>query len=243
MAYDLSGILTGGAASRADSISGLSPEYRAVLEAMMAAAPPDIASELQIMSGYRSPETQARLWNDALKKYGSESAARKWVAPPGRSRHGMGQAIDWSYGSQAARNWVRENATRFGGEFPLAHEPWHMELAGARNGKAPTTGPAAVVPANAGISLNASPAAPSAPLLGTPTPAVGATGLPGGNPLSSIIGAITGGGNSGGQSEATTITPSSISQDTGSAEAAQAAGLMATLMADRRKRYGLSLMG
>lgn len=246
MAYDLSGILTGGAATRSDSISGLDPEYRAVLEAMMAAAPPDIAKQLNIMSGYRSKELQQQLWNNALKKYGSESAARKWVAPPGRSQHGTGRAIDWKYASPEARQWVRDNAAHFGAVFPLANEPWHMELAGARNGKAPTTGASAAVPAQAGgVTLNSAGAfAPSPDPVPSPVAATGAPAAS--NPLASILGAISGGsqGSSGGGDDASTqITPSSISQDTGSEEAAQAAQLMSVLMADRRKRYGLSLTG
>mgnify|MGYP002140046610 FL=1 len=57
-------------------------------------APPDIRRQLQVYSGYRSPERQAQLWDAALKKYGSPEAARKWVAPPGRSQHGHGNAAE-----------------------------------------------------------------------------------------------------------------------------------------------------
>lgn len=41
-----------------------------------------------VVSGYRSPELQASLYADALKRYGSAKEAGKWVAPPGRSNHG-----------------------------------------------------------------------------------------------------------------------------------------------------------
>ena len=35
---------------------------------MISSAPADIQDELRVMSAFRSPETQQRLWNDALKK-------------------------------------------------------------------------------------------------------------------------------------------------------------------------------
>lgn len=236
---DLSSILTGGAAGRSDSLSGLDPEFMQIIEALYAAAPPEVQKGLQITSGFRSPEVQAQLYKNAVRKYGSESAARKWVAPPGRSHHGMGDAIDWKFGSDAARDWVHENASRFGGSFPLGHEPWHMEIAGSRGGGggvAPTTGltlntssPPAAAPSSGFIPSPpaASPAAPSAP--GT------------GNPLSLIAKAIGGatGGQEQQQSEASQITPSSIGMETNTVLPSMAANMMAMLMQDRRSRYGV----
>lgn len=54
--------------------------------------------KLTVNSGYRSTEKQARLFADAVQKYGSEAAARKKVAPPGSSKHEGGTALDitWS---------------------------------------------------------------------------------------------------------------------------------------------------
>lgn len=129
---DLATILTGGAAGRPDSISGMQPEFVQALQAMMAAAPPNIASQFRINSGYRSPEVQAVLWKNALAKYGTEAAARKWVAPPGRSNHGHGTAADLQFLDGAAREWAHANAAKYGLGFPMGHEPWHIELAGAR---------------------------------------------------------------------------------------------------------------
>jgi hypothetical protein len=87
---------------------------------------------INIYSGYRSPEHQKRLWQNALKKYGSPSAARKWVAPPGRSQHNKGGAADLRYSSDAAKKWAHENAARYGLNFRMAHEPWHIELASGK---------------------------------------------------------------------------------------------------------------
>ena len=90
------------------------------------------------VSGYRSPEHQARLWQEALERYGSAEEARRWVAPPGSSAHQSGRAIDFHLGgrnssanvgtlrSLPAYRWLAANATRFG-FYPYSAEPWHWE--------------------------------------------------------------------------------------------------------------------
>ena len=52
---------------------------------------------------------------------------RNWIALPGGSNHQMGNAADLAYGSSAARRWAHDNAERFGLNFRLANEPWHVE--------------------------------------------------------------------------------------------------------------------
>jgi D-alanyl-D-alanine carboxypeptidase/Putative peptidoglycan binding domain len=81
-----------------------------------------------VNSGYRPPWYQKRLWDEAVKKYGSEQAASKWVARPGTSRHGRkgGQgAVDVSLGEQldASSNSLFR---------PMSWEPWHVQLTGTR---------------------------------------------------------------------------------------------------------------
>lgn len=99
--------------------------------------------KITVTSGKRDTKRQAQLWEQALKKYGSESAARKWVAPPTGyklsdgtiaqgSRHERGIASDLKYADDAIRQWAHENAKRYGLHFPLANEPWHVELLGSR---------------------------------------------------------------------------------------------------------------
>lgn len=136
--YDWSPYATGGAL-RPDSFSGMNPAFQGTLMRLFEMAPPDIRRQLQVYSGYRSPERQAQLWDAALKKYGSPEAARKWVAPPGRSQHGHGNAADLKFMTPEARDWVRANAEAAGLTFPLSNEPWHVELAGARSGTTPST--------------------------------------------------------------------------------------------------------
>lgn len=139
--FDWTQYLVGGAAARPDSISHLDPGFQGSLAAMFSGAPEDIRPHLRVTSGFRSPDVQQKLWNDALAKYGSESAARKWVAPPGRSKHNHGQAVDLKYLAPAAQKWVLDNAQQFGRALPMAHEPWHIEPIGARGQAAPPAAP------------------------------------------------------------------------------------------------------
>lgn len=72
-------------------------------------------------------------------KFGSEAAARKWVAPPGHSAHMTGCAIDFflGYGCSSANvkklheteawKWMLKNANAHGFN-PYAAEPWHWEF-------------------------------------------------------------------------------------------------------------------
>ena len=120
--------------TRPDAMTGLQGGFNNSLAAMFAAAPPEIQSQLRIMSAYRSPERQAQLWEEALAKYGSPEAARKWVAPPGNSKHNHGQAVDLRFLGDEAKNWVHANAAQYGLHFPMSHEPWHIEPIGSRGG-------------------------------------------------------------------------------------------------------------
>lgn len=89
---------------------------------------------IEVISGYRDDEHQERLWNAALEKYGDPEIADNWVARPGTSNHGKGQAMDLSYMDDETKEWAHANAAQFGLEFPMAHEPWHVELAGHAGG-------------------------------------------------------------------------------------------------------------
>lgn len=88
-------------------------------------------NKVKIVSGKRSTKRQAELYAAAIKKYGSEKAARKWVAPPGRSRHERGEAYD--LGGDIAL--AAKLAPQFGLHRPMSWEPWHFELIGSRKGK------------------------------------------------------------------------------------------------------------
>lgn len=135
---DWSPYLVGGA-TRPDAISGLDPRFAASVYDMVRAAEAD-GINLRITSAYRSPEVQARLWENALAKYGSPAAARKWVAPPGKSQHNRGLAVDFAGpggllrdASSPEAQWIAANAARFGLDVPMDWEPWQVEFAGGRN--------------------------------------------------------------------------------------------------------------
>lgn len=131
----------GGDWSETDSkgTKGLDSRFDNNIQKMMQDAP----GGLTIYSGRRTSDRQTELWKKALQKYGSESAARQWVAPPAGtrlsdgsvargSRHESGVAADLSYANDATKRWVHENAHRYGLHFPLDNEDWHVEPIGSR---------------------------------------------------------------------------------------------------------------
>ena len=134
--------LPGGSAKAPQSASGgpQAGEFTSNVERLIADAP----GKVSISSGTRSNTRQKQLWTQALEKYGSESAARKWVAPPAGtkmsdgsiaqgSRHESGLANDLSFQDDATRKWVHENARKYGLHFPLSNENWHIEAIGTRS--------------------------------------------------------------------------------------------------------------
>ncbi|WP_105386069.1 terminase large subunit domain-containing protein [Neorhizobium alkalisoli] len=127
----LSSVLASGKAQ--SHIDGMATAFASKLAKMIASMPDNLKGSVTINSGFRSVERQQELWLDALRKYGSPEAARKWVAPPGNSQHNKGNAADLGYSSDAARQWVHRNAGNFGLSFPLSNENWHIEDADARN--------------------------------------------------------------------------------------------------------------
>jgi hypothetical protein len=86
---------------------------------------------LGISSGYRTPEHQARLRRAhcCYDPNSSKCSCGPPTAPPGRSNHQHGLAIDIS-GSKAAKAWANAHGAQFGVHFPVAGEDWHMELIG-----------------------------------------------------------------------------------------------------------------
>jgi lambda family phage tail tape measure protein len=127
----LSSVLASG--KGASHVTGMQVDFQKRLATMIASMPKELQGSVTVNSGFRSVERQQELWLQALKKYGSPEAARKWVAPPGNSQHNKGNAADLGYGSDAARRWVHANASNYGLNFPLSNENWHIEDASARS--------------------------------------------------------------------------------------------------------------
>jgi zinc D-Ala-D-Ala carboxypeptidase len=95
--------------------------------------------DMQITSGWRSKGFQQRLFDDAVRTYGSRDAAAKFVASPDASRHVVGKAVD--VGPAEADNWLIRNGSRFGLCQIFANEIWHFELVAADDGSCPPLKP------------------------------------------------------------------------------------------------------
>lgn len=135
--------LAPGYESRTSDIENLHPVTQDRLAAFVQAGQ-EAGYDISVISGHRSNERQAVLWQQALNKYGSADEARKYVAPPGKSTHQTGEAVDLQYGDRKAGlggtetpsvKWAHANAEKFGLTFPLGHEDWHIEPNEARAGK------------------------------------------------------------------------------------------------------------
>lgn len=94
---------------------------------------------MTITSGWRSPEFQQQLLDDAIHTYGSYSAARQYVQTPQQSKHVSGQAVD--IGGKSADTWLIANGRRFGLCQIYANELWHFELATNAQGDCPPLRP------------------------------------------------------------------------------------------------------
>lgn len=110
---------------------------RAVQQAAGAAAADGVT--MTITSGWRSPEFQQQLLDDAVVIYGSMAAARQYVQTPQASRHVTGQAVD--IGGYGADDWLIAHGARFGLCRIYANELWHFELAADAAGVCPPLRP------------------------------------------------------------------------------------------------------
>ena len=107
------------------SVGNLDADLRdALRRAMTDAADDGIA--VTVDSGWRSPEHQQQLLDEAIVKYGSQAEAARWVATPNRSAHVSGDAVD--IGPAEATAWLSANGARYGLCQIYGNEPWHYEL-------------------------------------------------------------------------------------------------------------------
>jgi D-alanyl-D-alanine carboxypeptidase len=147
----IAGAVVGAGTATADHLQALSPYdianpavgyldpalLRAVQQAADAAAAEGIT--MTITSGWRSPEFQQQLLDDAVATYGSIAAARQYVQTPQASRHVTGQAVD--IGGYGAADWLIAHGARFGLCRIYANELWHFELAADAAGVCPPLRP------------------------------------------------------------------------------------------------------
>lgn len=116
------------------ALSNLDPN---LLVAVQAAATDAEATGIPMVvtSGWRSPEYQQSLLDEAIITYGSEDEALRWVLTPDRSSHVTGDAVDVGYTDAAY--WMMENGSRYGLCQTYANETWHYELAVEPGGACP----------------------------------------------------------------------------------------------------------
>jgi LAS superfamily LD-carboxypeptidase LdcB len=103
---------------RADAAAAFNRMYRAARRSGV---------RLFVVSGYRPPRQQARLY----QLY--DSSRGNLAAPSGRSNHNRGIAVDIATG-QSTRTppyrWLTANAPRFGFVRAVPSEPWHWVYQG-----------------------------------------------------------------------------------------------------------------
>jgi zinc D-Ala-D-Ala carboxypeptidase len=109
------------------TIRGVGNLDRALVGALRQAATDaaDDGVELYVTSGWRSPEYQQQLLQEAISKYGSEDEAARWVATPETSPHVSGDAVD--IGPSDATAWLSAHGAEYGLCQIYSNEPWHYE--------------------------------------------------------------------------------------------------------------------
>lgn len=120
--------------------SGLDNDLIAALDHMRS----DSGYEMSVISGYRSYETQKKVFTSWCKKDGAELAGT-YSARPGHSEHQSGFAIDITniyktYGDTDEGRWIAERCHEYGFiiRYPLGkedvtgymYEPWHLRYLG-----------------------------------------------------------------------------------------------------------------
>jgi hypothetical protein len=116
-------------------LASLKPVLRDPLAKVLAARP-----GISIGQGYRSPDQQKQMFlsryyrtNEQTDTYYDGSYWEKKpgvakAAPPGLSYHEIGLAADLVFATDADRQWLQQNAGKFGlDEFSRIGEPWHVQ--------------------------------------------------------------------------------------------------------------------
>ena len=110
---------------RTPAVARLDPD---LLKALRRAARDAEADRVEFVvnGGWRSPQYQEQLLDEAIAKYGSAREAARWVASPDTSAHVLGEAVD--IGPAEARAWLAEHGAAYGLCQIYRNEPWHYEL-------------------------------------------------------------------------------------------------------------------
>lgn len=105
---------------------------------------------LIVISAFRDYQRQQTLFEKQTARFGSETEAAKWSAPPGYSEHHTGYTVDLGDGMErdqdlnshfdrtSAFRWLQANAGQYGFELSfsphnpdgVSYEPWHWRFVG-----------------------------------------------------------------------------------------------------------------
>ncbi len=116
------------------NLSGLQSLFAARLSAAIAAAEAATGAKASFLSGRRTAAQGVEIWNRATD-FGRHAPSFA-AAPPGKSLHEQGMAVDMADGP--VRNWVQAHAKEYGLEAATAydrahgkwsHDPPHIQLA------------------------------------------------------------------------------------------------------------------
>jgi hypothetical protein len=118
------------------AVTRLDPHLLDALRQAQAAMKQDgDGADITIADGWRSERYQEHLFAQAVRQYGSEEEAEKWVKRGADSAHVRGEAVD------IADAGAMDFLNRFGNEWGLcqvyANEAWHFELRTAPGGECP----------------------------------------------------------------------------------------------------------
>ncbi|CCK24972.1 D,D-carboxypeptidase [Streptomyces davaonensis JCM 4913] len=108
------------------AVVNLDPALLDALRQAAAGAADDAGVVFYVNSGWRSPEYQNHLLQQAIAEYGSEDEAARWVATAETSPHVSGDAVD--LGRSDATAWLSEHGAAYGLCRIYGNEPWHFEL-------------------------------------------------------------------------------------------------------------------
>lgn len=104
--------------------TGLLPDVLAAWERLESAARAE-GVVLCLNDGKRSTFQQQAEFDEAVRRFGTEELAAKYVLPPERSAHVVGRAVDVQPHSSAA--WVEQEGAALGWCRRYANEYWHFE--------------------------------------------------------------------------------------------------------------------
>ena len=122
--------------------------YEPLMEMLEAAKEENWDQLPKVVSGYRTQETQQKLYDDKIAEYKQQGyseneaveQAEQWVAVPGYSEHQLGITVDINGATYDLYYWLQENSYKYGFIFRypagktditgIAEEVWHYRYVG-----------------------------------------------------------------------------------------------------------------